>query len=67
MISKKKAGWLWVNGAGVVYRRHIYQIDQVNKEDNKCTLIGLPHEELVFNVPLAELDEEWGYDWEDDD
>lgn len=58
-----KAIWCFVNGAGVVYHGHLYSIREVNEDNGTCTLISLPYENYVFNVPISKLTAEWEYDW----
>ena len=62
-----KAIWCFVNGAGVVYHVHLYSIREVNEDNGTCTLISLPYEWLVLNVPLSKIIAEEDYDWNDAD
>ena len=50
-----QAVWQYVTGGGVVYHGHLYQIWEANEVKGTCSLISLPYEWLVFNVPLDEI------------
>lgn len=65
-MNKRKAEWIAINGGGVVYHGYLYGIQQVNEDSDTCTLISLPYEWLVFNVPLDQIIKEEDYDWEND-
>lgn len=65
-MSKRQVEWIALNGGGVVYHDHLYGIQQVNEDSDTCTLISLPYEWLVFNVPLDQIIKEEDYDWEND-
>lgn len=65
-MTEHEARWLWVNGGGVVYHDHLYSINHVNNDRVTCTLISLPYEWLVFNVPIKDLTPEEEYEWNDD-
>lgn len=65
-MNKRKAEWIAINGGGVVYHNHLYGIQQVNKNSDTCTLISLPYDWLVLNVPLDQIIKEEDYDWEND-
>lgn len=65
-MSKLQVGWISLNGGGVVYHDHLYGIHHVNENSDTCTLISLPYEWLVFNVPLDQIIKEEDYDWEND-
>lgn len=62
-----QAVWQYVTGGGVVYHGHLYQIREANEVQGTCSLISLPYEWLVFNVPLSEIIAEEEYDWNDGD
>lgn len=66
-MTSRQAIWLYVNGRGVVYHGHLYQIREANEEQGTCTLISLPYEWLVLNVSLSEITAEEDYDWNDED
>ena len=66
-MSKRQAEWIALNGGGVVYHGHLYGIQQVNEDSDTCTLISLPYEYLVINVPISEITAETEYDWNNGD
>ena len=66
-MNRRQAVWTAVNGGGVVYHKHLYNIRHVDEVKDKCTLISLPYEYLVINVPLDEITAETEYDWNDAD
>ena len=66
-MNRRQAGWIAINGGGVVYHDHLYGIHHVNESKDTCTLISLPYEWFVFNVPLDEITEESEYNWSNDD
>lgn len=65
-MNRRQAVWISVNGGGVVYHKYLYNIRRVDEVKDKCTLISLPYEWLVLNVPLSKIIAEEDYDWEDD-
>lgn len=65
-MDKSTAGWFAVNGGGVIYHDHLYNVRFINEEQETCTLINLPYEWLVLNVPLDQIIKEEDYDWEND-
>lgn len=65
-MNERQAGWIAVNGSGVVYHDHLYSIRHIDESKDRCTLISLPYEWLVLNVPLSEITAEEDYDWGDD-
>ena len=64
-MNRRQAVWTAVNSGGVVYHKHLYNIRHVDEAKDKCTLISLPYEYLVINVPLDEITAETEYDWND--
>ena len=66
-MNRRQAVWISVNGGGVVYHKHLYNIRRVDEAKDKCTLISLPYEWLVLNVPLSKIIAEEDYDWNDGD
>ena len=62
-MNRRQAVWTAVNGGGVVYHKHLYNIRHVDEAKDKCTLISLPYEWLVLNVQLSKSIAEEDYDW----
>lgn len=58
-MTRRQAIWIAVSGGSVVYHNHLYNIRNINEA--KCTLISLPYEWLVLNVPLSEITAEEDY------
>lgn len=63
VMTSKQATWLFANGGGVVYHDHLYNIRYVDEAKDRCTLISLPYEWQVLNVPLSKITAEEYYDW----
>lgn len=66
-MNRRQAVWTAVNSGGVVYHKHLYNIRHVDEAKDKCTLISLPYEWLVLNVPLSKIIAEEDNDWNDAD
>ena len=66
-MNRRQAVWTAVNSGDVVYHKHLYNIQHVDEVKDKCTLISLPYEWLVLNVPLSKIIAEEDYDWNDGD
>lgn len=66
-MSKRQAEWIALNGGGVVYHGHLYNIRHIDESKDRCTLISLPYEWQVLNVPLSKIIAEEDYDWNDAD
>ena len=66
-MNEKQATWNWLNGFGVVYKKHLCQIREVHEGQETCDLVRLTTNELIHNVSLKEIVLESEYDWEDDD